>query len=452
MEHNIAFCVATYNHPDTVEEVLSHTVALYDRYGIDIYYFDSSETDATRAVVQSYIENKAGNLYYISSRQVAADTDKAMYILSGKSLEQHYDYLFLIKDRSYFDERTIQKLYEAAGNRYDVILLPPCHWPLDIYPEPALEVYTDPIAFFRDYGVFTTNWESVLFRYDTMLKDVDWDAFKKRYYQGDECSSVQMMAVFDGLARLDNPQIRVLRESEVNRYLSKLSGTRWFRTTFDLWAGLWPREIDMLPECYAEYIPYVKKKETMQPCIFGSPHQLMLYAQEKVLTRQVVQQVKDVWADLSDIPYQCLEYIVDDRQDLLVERLWEEWISLFRNQQFPQAYHMFHANEWLREACGGYVYHTLDKCFEIYGLELENGIDEGIFRNVYSVEDAVDKYQTMKYMLRRLEYDMAYDVLDSIVPYFIERKMTIQSLSYIIQNECVDEDKVIYCWQQLKGV
>jgi hypothetical protein len=411
-----------------------------------------SETDATKALVEGYIKNNAGNLYYIYTRQFVPDSDKSLYLLSGKCLKKHYDYIIMIKDRAYFDEMTIKKLHEEAGKHYDVILLPPCHWIFDVYPQPETEVYTDPTAFFRDYGVVTPNWETVLFNYDTMLKSVDWNAFRAKYYTDDQCGFVQMIAVFTGLARLDNPKIRVFREREVHRCFSTLSNSEWHESTFDVWAGLWPKEVDMLPECYDEYKPYVKKKETMQPVLFGSPHQLLGFVHEKILTRQVAQQVKDVWSDLSDIPYECLEYIVDNRQDLLVHRLAVGWVELFRKQQFPQAYHMFHTNYWLKEAYGSYAYNTLDKCFEIYVLELEKGIDEGIFRNVYSVEDAVNKYQTMKYMLRRLEYDVAYDIMDNIVPYFVEQNMTVQCLSYIIQNECADEEKVICCWQQLYEV
>jgi hypothetical protein len=450
MEHNIAFCVMTYNHPDTVEEVLSHTVELYDRYGIDIYYFDASETDATKTVVESYIQNHAGNLYYIST--TLSLEDRMSWALSGKCLKKHYDYIFLIKDRAYFDEITIKKLHEEAGKHYDVILMPPCHWPLDIYPQPEPEVYTDPTAFFRDYGTHTTNLETVLFNYDTMLKDVDWKEFRDRYFIDDVCDFLQVLVLFTGLTRLNNPRMRVLREREVLRLASNLSGSGWATKVFDVWALEWAAAVDMLPECYDEYKPYVKKRQTMQEYIFGSPNQLVWYAREKILTRQVAQQVKDIWSDLSDIPYECLEYIVDDRQELVVRRLAEMWVEVFRKQQFPQAYHMLHTNYWLKEACGSYIYNTLDKCFEVYRLELENGIEEGIFRNVYSMEDAVNKYQTMKYMLRRLEYDVAYDVMDRIVPYFVEQNMTVQCLSYIIQNECADKDKVICCWQQLCNV
>jgi hypothetical protein len=285
-----------------------------------------------------------------------------------------------------------------------------------------------------------------------MLKDVDWKEFRDRYFIDDVCDFLQVLVLFTGLTRLNNPRMRVLREREVLRLASNLSGSGWATKVFDVWALEWAAAVDMLPECYDEYKPYVKKRQTMQEYIFGSPNQLVWYAREKILTRQVAQQVKDIWSDLSDIPYECLEYIVDDRQELVVRRLAEMWVEVFRKQQFPQAYHMLHTNYWLKEACGSYIYNTLDKCFEVYRLELENGIEEGIFRNVYSMEDAVNKYQTMKYMLRRLEYDVAYDVMDRIVPYFVEQNMTVQCLSYIIQNECADKDKVICCWQQLCNV
>lgn len=40
---NIAYCIPTYNHPDTIRDVLEKSAALYKEYGIDIYIYDSSE-------------------------------------------------------------------------------------------------------------------------------------------------------------------------------------------------------------------------------------------------------------------------------------------------------------------------------------------------------------------------------------------------------------------------
>ena len=53
---NIAYCIPTYNHPDTIRDVLEKSAALYKEYGIDIYIYDSSEERDTEDIVNEFIQ------------------------------------------------------------------------------------------------------------------------------------------------------------------------------------------------------------------------------------------------------------------------------------------------------------------------------------------------------------------------------------------------------------
>ena len=64
---NIAYCIPTYNHPDTIRDVLEKSAALYKEYGIDIYIYDSSEERDTEDIVNEFIQCGYDNIFYIKN-------------------------------------------------------------------------------------------------------------------------------------------------------------------------------------------------------------------------------------------------------------------------------------------------------------------------------------------------------------------------------------------------
>lgn len=123
--------------------------------------------------------------------------------------------------------------------------------------------------------------------------------------------------------------------------------------------------------------------------------------------------------------------------------------ELFNERKYAQVYHMFHVNVWMKKVMGSNHYDILGKCFEIYKLELEHGKETTIFDSVDSYQEAVEEYEVLKYMLRRIEYDVAEEIIDRLIPYFVEHSISAEYLSYLIKCECFDTDKVVNAWEAL---
>jgi hypothetical protein len=357
--------------------------------------FDSSESDDTLKIVEEYQRNGNGNIYCVRLDPVMNTAEKAVGIFSGEWFKKDYEYIFLLKDRVSFEEVTISLIAHESHKNYDAIILPTAHFPYDVYPQPEREVYTDAVELFRDYGVYAPDWQTALLRYDTLLRNVDWEMFKSRYFMYGYNSFEQMIALYTGLAELDNPRVRVLRETELFGYVSNLSDSFWGQAKYNLWAQRWPKTVDMLPDCYDDYKPLVKKKEGMQPALFGSPYSIAADAKNGVLTKEIMADIEPAWAEVSDIPYECLGYIIDERYDLMMKRLYVEWYGLFATGHFPEAYHMYYCNPWIKEVTGAENYDALGKCFEIYREELSRGSSSTIFDNVRSASEAVNKYRSL---------------------------------------------------------
>jgi hypothetical protein len=239
----------------------------------------------------------------------------------------------------------------------------------------------------------------------------------------------------------------------------------WTDSKYRVWTTLFSKAVDELPECYDKYKAYVKKKEGMQPGMFGSPYTIIEDARHGVLTRKTMEELKDIWAEVSDIPYECLEYIFDNRIDLVEDSLYKVWNDIFERQEFAKAYHMHSCNIWLESVIGKQVYDTLGKCFEIYKLELSDGKEAGIFKDIHSAEQAADRYDAMAAALKELDApetkngkergDEGADSRDRLgrdaVAYFLKSGLSVEALAYIIENECKDPEYAADRWEKLIG-
>ena len=56
----------TCGHPNVIEDVLQHCAEVYQRYALDVYFYDSSKDEETKKVIESYQEKGYDNLYYIA--------------------------------------------------------------------------------------------------------------------------------------------------------------------------------------------------------------------------------------------------------------------------------------------------------------------------------------------------------------------------------------------------
>ena len=52
---SIAWCVLTYNNPDVVYDVWESNIYKYKNMGIDVYFFDSSTNEQTKAVSYTHL-------------------------------------------------------------------------------------------------------------------------------------------------------------------------------------------------------------------------------------------------------------------------------------------------------------------------------------------------------------------------------------------------------------
>ena len=182
MNHNIACCYLTHNHPSVVKEVLEIVKDYYDQNGIDIYVYDSSTNKETKEIVQGFIDNGVNNLFYIPINEKLGGDGKLLEIFKGTGLKKKYDYIWPNKDRSYVTKKTAQAIQRESTAGYDCIFND-CYFPLESERKKYKKIY-EKEEFFSEFGWLTTSWDTVLINTQKVLDKICWEEFEKKYDVG----------------------------------------------------------------------------------------------------------------------------------------------------------------------------------------------------------------------------------------------------------------------------
>ena len=307
----IAVCVPTYNHPDVVEDVLSKSIQDYYNYGIDIYYYDSSEGNETELVVKKYQEAGFDNLYLVKiASEIPAD-DKMLLIFEGEGRKKTYDYIWPVKDRSYCPKITLEKIMAAAEEEYDAIFLGVMNTANDIQMSTC--TYYDPVECYRDWGWLATSWDVIIYNQKSFFDDFKMDKFKEKDVTR---SFYPFTHFFNRIAEIKDLKLRLLRDEEIVIGNSELGQSGWTKNAFTIWQERWIKANRDLPECYNPYKAKVIKETASLPWLLGSVDLLMELRALGILTPDKYEEIKVDWELVSDIPLESVYKIATDTYDV----------------------------------------------------------------------------------------------------------------------------------------
>ena len=380
------------------------------------------------------------NLFYIPiDAKIGAD-GKILKVLKGYGLKKQYDYIWPNKDRSYVTMETAHKIQEESINGYDCIFLG-CWFPMSSEMRENKPVCTN-IEFFREFGWLTTSWDTSIISTKLLQNDIDWLDFEKKYNLGIHNPFNQVMVVFGGLALKNDASIRVLNHKEAQIRNNPSAESSWRRLTFELWGKKWPKAINMLPECYNLYKQKEIKEQGMLPHIFGSVDNLIGLERENILTYDVWHEFNEKWHELSDIPPKYIEKILEHDYDSIAQMSFNDFNVALFNGLYDKAYHIFTSTHCISLILGNTYYWMIKTCFDVYLVELENHINNGIVSKVKDYQDLLYKYQKLKFFVRRIEYDV--DLQEHEFKAFIKNNgITLEFMSIVTGKECNNLEKVI---------
>lgn len=300
--NKMAVCIPTYERPEVVEDVLQHCAGVYRRYGLDVYYYDSSRDNRTKEVIESFQCAGYDNLHYI---WVDPEMNKVDLVFAMDGIQKEYEYMWYLRDRCWCEEKTLQLIYKAMEEEHDLIFLDVGH------PDEAEEllICNDADTFYHRCGDYATSMDAALYNVKTMLKDdFSLEGFKAKY-DGEYSKSFQhFLTIFEQLSRKQKPDICLLSGKNMGIVHSRKGGSTWSDKRLEIWAKHWVQANEALPDCYTDRGDIIKRTASF-PWILGDVNHLVKLHDEEILTPEYFEEIKEYWKKVSDIPVQVLRKI-----------------------------------------------------------------------------------------------------------------------------------------------
>ena len=293
----LAVCVLTHEHPEVVKDVLCKCIEDYSGCGIDMYYYDSTSTDATRQVIESFVAQGYHNLHYVKAD--CSYGEKVDMVYSGYGFVEKYDYIWPTKDRAFCPTETLLKVMEAMEEEHDFIVVGPSN-----RSDISSLTYVEAKDFYGDWGVVATSLSTLIYNYSSVLENYDSKAFLQRYPKARFEDWRVFVYVYSRLCELEEYSIKVLTGNGVMFYETPLGKSLWVNRTFQVWIDYWLQVNDSLPSYYDEYKEKVIKEATSLPWILGSVERLQELHELGVLTPESFEDIQKDWERVCDIPIQ----------------------------------------------------------------------------------------------------------------------------------------------------
>ena len=123
MAKRILICTPTCNRPDIIEEVLQYEKLYYNNYGFDIAYYDSSDNEETKKVIEKYTQYFSNKICYYKTAYEQCLDYKLVDILKSVDRKQ-YDYVWLIGDSLSITKEALDIIVSILEEDYDLIRTP----------------------------------------------------------------------------------------------------------------------------------------------------------------------------------------------------------------------------------------------------------------------------------------------------------------------------------------
>lgn len=377
MEKNnrISYCIPTYNRSAEIGGILDKLLPILDKYGIDLYVYDSSSNNETEIVSKNYSSYE--NFHYIKLPSEITPHEKTRLIFTGAYQVGKYDYIWLVKDRVYCSEDLIKRVLDTAENDHDAIFLRAIETKHTY--NITRDYYDDPVQLYHDWGWLITSWDVLLLSRKNILDKINWDEIFDRYSVDVEwdkiittseikkdLSFILVVLLFDTLGKKEKCSVPVLDATAgkhiFNMPLSKRKIEKWL---FDTWGYEWYHVNTNLPCIYNNEKEFVIKSATSLPWIMGSYIKFLNLWHDGCLTDKTLEKVKDIWDKVSDIPWQdvCIIKNADKAliENIFVTLIWHE----IENNNLNNAEYYYYELLWIKDNIV-----TRDLQYTIYAMEI----------------------------------------------------------------------------------
>lgn len=259
----MAVCVPTYNSSIYVEEMLDMEAELYERYGIDLYIYDSSEDSHTENIVKRY-QKERQNIYYVKVPSDTHSNAKVYRIFQDIGKEGKYEFLWVCKDNLRYNERGLKKIVEKLAPAYTV-LVPDINDMAGI----GLKEYDNQNELFYECANYMTMYGAVILNVGQMMEGINWAYYSEKYLREDTINFSHFCFYFENMLVCDSFKAIHIRLQGLEGCMSNLKkDSFWKNETFRIWCHCWPSAVYSLPGYYENKSYIVKNQKILSELLF----------------------------------------------------------------------------------------------------------------------------------------------------------------------------------------
>ena len=241
----LCVCVPTYNREQCVDRKLREELVLFKEHGIDCFIYDSSTTQDTARVVERYISEGYGNLFYrhIDSSIHSARKAYSIWLEMGES---EYDFVWLIHDHTVcLNGSALDFLKGELAKEYDFYIM---------NLQSSKNGLTEAVDLdeFLLMGAWPLNsFGASIVNTKTFLRGVDWRQMEDKYLLPATINHSHIGFYFERAAQISGfraCRLELERESFID--FLRNEKTSWDSETIRICTECWGSVISMLPEVY----------------------------------------------------------------------------------------------------------------------------------------------------------------------------------------------------------
>lgn len=257
-EKQLMIGIPTKDHPQYISYYLSRVLPWAEKYHIDIHIYDSSVKDETQNIVKQRIKQGNKNLYYSRFQENILIEDKLEYIF----VESGYEYVWLCGDGVVLSlERDIDIVQKEIALQRDLIVFGNMLENGKNYKE-----YDDPILLMEECFAPITYYGGSIVK-GSLFNKQQWNYYKKRYLE-----QVQPACFFEIFSKRPFKAVYIVHNFYESNPYKKMSDWMKKGRTFEAFAGLMDRTIELLPSDYDSVKGIAKKSIDKYTKVFAVSH------------------------------------------------------------------------------------------------------------------------------------------------------------------------------------
>lgn len=255
--NRLVVCVISHDYVDSLKNVLSNNVPIFEKYSMDVIVLNSSENvDETVRFINDLKLPYKINIKHIHVPQAVRLEEKMQILFEGAIFEgKKYDYVWPIGQRRIVSDELCKEVRNQIEKYSDFITI--------FNQGEKNRVIRDKNEYFHACGEQSIMLGAAIYR-NSLIKGLDLNALFKKYETADPTTFYQMSIYFEAISCVKNFYGVILCIEDAIT-ISRIKTVKyWEKARFLTWGRTFPSFVLQLPSIYEnqnEFVEHIQSKK-----------------------------------------------------------------------------------------------------------------------------------------------------------------------------------------------